>query len=75
MTVPKVSSRISNAGLQDNAHIVTVETDDQSPFMDFAKRWHVEVRRASPTIISLYFPAHDRELLDRFQADFPSTPK
>jgi hypothetical protein len=75
MTQPKTPLRISNAGMQDNAHIITIESEDQAIFMDFAKRWHVEARRVSPTIISLFFPAHDRELLERFEADFPTTPK
>jgi hypothetical protein len=75
MTQQKTPLRISNAGMQDNSHIITIETDDQMTFMDFAKRWHVEARRVSPTIISLFFPAHDRDLLKRFEADFPTTPK
>lgn len=75
MSLSKTPLRISNAGMQDDAHIITIETVDQTPFIDFAARWHVEARRVSPTILSLYFPAHDRDLLDRFEREFPSTPK
>ncbi|MFS2150686.1 hypothetical protein [Rhizobium sp. Rhizsp42] len=75
MTERKIPLRISNAGMQDDAHIITVETEDQTPFMEFAKRWHVEARRVSPAILSLFFPAHDRELLARFELEFPTTPK
>ncbi|NKL21796.1 hypothetical protein [Rhizobium leguminosarum] len=67
--------RISNAGMQDDAHIITVETEDQTPFINFAAQWHVEARRVSPTILSLFFPAHDRQLLERFEEEFPTTPK